>query len=175
MKKTIVLSMFPLALALAACGEAKKTEPAMKTVESHSCKAMIAEKVEPKSYEGRAEGPEEAKVAEDAWADVCGKLPEEQKASCKDEGKWEVMISGGSASAGGPTTYTKTIQLREKLTAKEFSAESESETSVDEACAAAVAAACKAAGSEGDCVAKGTHEARGRSSSTTRKKVAEPQ
>jgi len=163
------------ALTLSACGEPNKAAAATTEVDSHSCEVRVAAKAAPARYEGRAEGPDEAKVEEEAWADVCAKLPEELRESCRDESKWSVSSSGGSASAGGPTTFSKKITLEQKMEEKIFSGQAASHTSLDEACAAATLAACKAAGAEGDCVAAGSFESRGRSSQTTRKAVVAPQ
>lgn len=169
------MTMMTLAAALGGCGEAKEAAAAPATVESHSCTVKVAAKASPVIYEGRAEGPDREKVEEAAWADVCAKLPAALRESCKDESKWSMSISGGSASAGGPTTFSKTITLQEKVEERVFSGEAASQASLDEACAAATLAACKAAGAEGDCVAAGLFEPRGRSSQTTRKAVAAPQ
>lgn len=163
-----------LTLAVAACTQEAKTEPAAKpeatTVTEHRCSVQIVPADAPTGAEGKASGEDEAAVLDAAFADACAKLPEDARADCKDEGKFEVTIAGGSATADGKTNYTKTVTLKAKVATVE--GRGTSTTSKDEACAAAVAEACKAAGASGDCVAAGTHQKRGESSSTATQRTA---
>ena len=163
-----------LLLPLAACAQEAKTDAAAKpeatTVTEHRCTVQIAAAGEPTRVEGEASGEDEAAALEAAYADACTRLPEDARADCKDEGKFEVMIAGGSATADGKTNYSKTVTLKAKVATVE--GRGASTKSKDEACAAAVAEACKAAGATGDCVAAGTHQKRGESSSTATQRTA---
>lgn len=157
-------------VALAACGGAKEVPAAAtKSVTKHSCKIMVSKKAE--EFKGTANGDDQAKVEEAAWADVCAKLPEADRPSCKDESKFSVSKSGGSANAGGATSYNTNITLSAKHPTLDGSADSE--VSKDEACKAALTRACEAAGEKGDCLAGGKFEKKGESSSSTTSKTSE--
>lgn len=157
------------ALGLAACDSGAKDTPAeTKSVTKHTCTRIIAKKgVE---YKGTANGEDEAKVEEAAWADVCAKLPEAERPNCKDADKFMVMKSGGSANAGAGTNYNTNITLTSKH--PQVEGKSESETSKEEACKAALAKACEAAGEKGDCLADGKFESQGEMSSSQTSKVS---
>lgn len=168
----LLLSLSLVTLAAACSSEAKKEEApkAEATVVQHKCTIQVAPAGDPLRVEGSASGEDEAAVLEAAWTDACAKLPEADRASCKDEGKFDVVISGGSATSGGKTHYSKTIALQAKVAQHE--GRGESDKSKEEACKAAIAEACTAAGASGDCVAAGTHQKRGESSSTSTQRVA---
>ena len=147
---------------------AKDTPAETKSVTKHTCTKMIGKK--PVEYKGTANGDDQAKVEEAAWADVCAKLPEADRPSCKDETKFMVMKSGGSANAGAGTSYNTNITLTSK--SPQLEGKSESETSKEEACKAALIKACEAAGEKGDCLADGKYESQGEMSSSTSTKVS---
>lgn len=128
----------------------------------YSCFIQVGAKAE--SYSGKASGPDEKKVGDDAWADVCGKLPAADQANCKDGAKWSVAESGGSVASGGKTTFSKTLTLTRK--SDNFEGKAKSEVSSDEACKAAKAEACKKAGAEGDCIASGKFDLKGNGTGT---------
>jgi len=155
-------------LLLAACGAegAKKAEPTTKT--TFDCRIQVAKKkIGPVKGEGN--GDSEAKAEEAAWTNVCNALPGAVRDGCRDDKKFSVQKSTGSASAnGGPTNYSVTLTL--ESIEPEFSGEGSSEASKDEACAAAIADACGKAGEKGDCVAAGGFEKRGESMSKTVKR-----
>src|ERR1041385_4344228 len=98
---TILLSVS--LMALAACGSKKSggkggDKPAAGKVE---CTVLIGSNAKLAAVSGTSNGPDEAKVKEDAWADACKKLPADQQASCKDSSKYSAAESGGSAAWGG--------------------------------------------------------------------------
>lgn len=146
-------------------GEAPKAD-ATKT--SHTCKIMIAPKLGG-PYKADASDADAAKAEEAAWTAVCAKLPEAERAGCRDDKKFSVNKMSASMSAGGPTTHTVTLELT--AIPPEFSGEGASDESQDKACAAAVEAACTKAGDKGDCVAGGKFEQRGKSTSKKTVKV----
>ena len=165
----LVLRAALVLVAVSACGGAAKDTPAeTKSVTKYTCTKMIAKK--PMEYKASANGDDAAKVEEAAWTDVCGKLPEALRPSCKDESKFMVSKSSASANGGGATSYNTNITLTSKE--PELQGKSESETSKDEACKAALLKACEAAGEKGDCLADGKYESKGEMSSSTSSKVA---
>lgn len=155
-------------LLLAACGGegAKTAEPTSKT--TYACKIQVAKKkIGPVKGEGN--GDSEAKAEEAAWTNVCNALPGAVREGCRDDKKFSVQKSTGSASAnGGPTNYSVTLTL--ESIEPEFAGEGSSEASKEEACGAAIADACGKAGEKGDCVAAGGFEKRGESLSKTVKR-----
>lgn len=158
-----LVTPFALAAALAGCGggeQSKAAEGASKT--SYTCKIFVAKKVEGE-FKADASDADPAKAEEAAWAAVCAKLPEAERASCRDEKKFMAQKASASVSAGGPTTHTVTIEL--KPIAPEFDGEGSSDESQDKACAAAMEAACSKAGEPGDCVAGGKFQQNGKATS----------
>ncbi|MEZ4450121.1 MAG: hypothetical protein R3B09_11645 [Nannocystaceae bacterium] len=172
MTRTTQLLTFALVTLAAACSSEKKSEPKAEamTVTLHKCMIQVAPAGDPAKFEGTAQGEDETVVLEAAWTDVCAKLPEADKPTCKDDGKWEVMISGASGTLDGKTNYNKNVVLKARVETKDGSAESDK--TMEDACKAATIEACKAAGAEGDCIAAGTHQKRGESSSTSTQRVA---
>lgn len=163
-RRFAVLSALLLAAPTACGGDASPAAAApSKSVTRHSCTAMVAKKsVE---YTGTASGDDAARVEEAAWADVCAKLPEAERDGCRDEKKFAVAKMGGSVNAGAGTTHDTNITSTSL--APTFEGESESEVSKEEACRAALANACTAAGQPGDCLAAG-FEKKGEISSSQR-------
>lgn len=169
LRTPLTLSTLLVALvSLSACGSGSKETPAeAKSVTEHTCIRMIGRKgVE---YRGSASGDDSARVEEAAWADVCAKIPEVDRAGCKDESKFMVMKSGGSANAGAGTSYNTNITLTSKH--PQLEGKSESEVSKEDACKLALARACEAAGEQGDCIADGKYESQGEMSSTSISRV----
>lgn len=154
--------LLPLAFALAsapACGgDAKKSdEKAEKPApsKSHTCKIIVAAAVGDTKYKGNAATEDEA------WAAACEQIPEEQRGDCKNEDKFSKQTT--EVTVNDEKQYN--VVLKPK--AQEFEAEKESTESSEAACKAALEEACKAAGSEGDCVASGKFEKRGEMASST--------
>jgi hypothetical protein len=164
----IFVSALGLAAAAGCSGGAKEAPAETKSVTQHTCTRIIAKKAV--EYKGTANGDDQAKVEEAAWADVCAKLPEADRPNCKDESKFMVMKSGGSANAGAGTSYNTNITLTSKH--PQLEGKSESETSKEEACKAALLKACEAAGEKGDCIADGKFESQGEMSSSKTSKVS---
>ncbi|MBZ5708770.1 hypothetical protein [Nannocystis pusilla] len=104
-------------------------------------------------FTGKGSGEDPAKADEAAWTDVCAKLPEAERPTCRDETKWTVTKSSMSAGGGGSTTHSTTLTL--VAIAPTFAGEATTEVSSDEACKAALADACSKAGAPGDCLAAG--------------------
>jgi hypothetical protein len=153
-------------LVVSACGgDAKDTPaPASKATTRHSCTIMLARKAE--EYKGNASGEDEKLTLEAAWTAVCAKLPEAERAHCKDESKYGVMKMVGSGTSGGKTNYNIDLTLTSKPPTHE--GKGESETAKEEACKTALEQACKAAGESGDCLASGKLEKQGQSTSSQR-------
>ncbi|WAS95418.1 hypothetical protein [Nannocystis punicea] len=154
-KSTPVASALWLAACLAACGggsgsEAAPSKPASPKTE-YRCSIQVSKTAS--EFTGKGNGEDPAKADEAAWTDVCAKLPEAERATCRDETKWTVTKSSMSASGGGPTSHSTTLAL--VAIAPMFEGEAFSEASSDEACKAALADACTKAGSPGDCLAAG--------------------
>lgn len=155
-KSTPRASVLWLATCLAACGggggsEAAPSQPQGPKTE-YRCSMQVAKKSSGE-LTGKGNGEDPAKADEAAWADVCAKLPEAERATCRDETKWSVSKSSMSASGGGPVSHSTTLTL--VAIAPMFDGEASSEVSSDEACKAALADACTKAGSPGDCLSAG--------------------
>jgi hypothetical protein len=158
-----LITSITVTAALAGCGggeQPKAAEGASKT--SYTCKIFVAKKAEGE-FKADASDADPAKAEEAAWTAVCAKLPEADRASCRDDKKFTAQKVSASASAGGPTTHTVSIEL--KPIAPEFDGEGTSDESQDKACAAALEAACSKAGEKGDCVAGGKFQQNGKSTS----------
>ncbi|WP_096327770.1 hypothetical protein [Nannocystis exedens] len=145
-----------LAACLAGCGggggdEAAPSKPQGPTIE-YRCSIQVAKK-STGEFTGKGNGEDPARADEAAWTDVCAKLPEAERPTCRDETKWSVSKSSMSAGGGGPTTHSTTLTL--VAIAPLFEGEASSATSSDEACKAALADACTKAGSPGDCLSAG--------------------
>ena len=166
MKKALLLSFLLLACSKKADNSAAKGSAAAEKPASggtvYTCFDQIAAKAE--TFEGTSSGPDEKKAEAEAWATACAKLPAADQPNCHDASKFDVAQSGGSAGAGGKTTYTKTIKLTSHV--ETVQAEAKSNVSSDEACKAARVDACKKAGAEGDCVAGGKFEQKGHGTGT---------
>ena len=141
---------------------AKKAEKKAEPVYDFTCKVFVRKKVQ--VYEGKAtvEG-DEAAAKEQAVKAACEKLPEADRLSCSDDARFEKSLATGSLTSDGKTTYTVTAKVKEKF--PELTGKGSSRKDHDEACAAAIADACKLGGAEGDCVKAGTHEHKGYSKS----------
>ena len=170
---TLRLLCLPAALsllalgALPACGGEASTTigPAdAATTMKHSCTVMVARKSP--VYSGTASGDDPARTEEAAWADVCARLPEPERAGCRDEKQFVVARSGGPVDTGAGTRHTTSITLTAIVPTVEGKAESQ--TSKQEACTAALQLACEAAGAPGDCLAGGKFEMTGEISSSKR-------
>lgn len=136
------------------CGggeDAAKTSRAT-PVRTYGCSLEVSKRTDGE-YVGKGEGEDAAQAEAAAWTDVCAKLPEAERASCRDETKWSATKSSSSATAGETTTHTVTIQL--VPIAPTFAGEASSEVSSAAACEAALAEACARAGAPGDCLSAG--------------------
>ena len=172
---TTTLSVLVIAAALAAgCkGDRKKegdgtvgagagTQGAGDKASTYECKVIIAAKVAPHDpITGTATDADPAKAEEAAWADACKKLPPTEQPACKDSNRWSAATSSGTASGKTTTTITLTAASPPQITGKGASRENDAAASQ-----AALLDACQQAGAEGDCVAAGTHEARGKMASS---------
>jgi hypothetical protein len=159
--KSLPLLLFPLLLV--ACEEEAAPSKPREMVSTYECSLEVAKK--PTSYEGKAQmdgdaTPElEAEVEKAAWADACAKVPEAQRTDCKkDSPKFTWSAGGGTFTVNGKTSVSKNITVTERTDG--FAGKATSDKSADDAHAAALAQACKAAGASGDCVASGAYEER---------------
>ena len=125
----------------------------------HRCAVTIAEK-NGGGVTGVASGDDEGAVLDSAVADACAQLSDEERPFCRDEGRYQVTISGSSSELNGVKTFTKTVRLTPTKKPKTFTGEGSSADSSQAACEAAIVVACEAAGAKGDCVAAGTHDKR---------------
>lgn len=158
MRRNLITTM---AAAVLACGGGEPKAEATRT--SYTCKIFVAKKVEGK-VKADASDADPAKAEEAAWTAVCARLPEADRASCRDEKKFSAQkMSASMAANGGATNHTVTIEL--EAIAPEFDGEGASDESKEKACGAALAAACAKAGETGDCLAGGKFEKRGESTS----------
>lgn len=156
-----LLVALPALPALTACGGA---ETPAKAAAKHSCTIMVAKKA-PAEVKGSGSSEDKAKAEEAAWADACARLPEAERAGCKDPTRFSPAVSTGSASAnGGPTNYNVNVVLQPLVPTVEGKAEVE--TSKEDACKVALEKACEAAGEKGDCLAGGKFEKKGEISSS---------
>jgi hypothetical protein len=158
------LLVVSLVLGAAACHSEGQAAAAEGSASVHRCAIEIEARSAVEPIEGRASGDDEDTVLEAAWADACAKLEPAERDGCRDEGRYDVTISGSTSIVDGAAIYAKTIRLRAKTAS--FKGEGESPESPAKACAAATVAACEAAGASGDCVAAGTHVKRGESVSS---------
>ncbi|MDC0721380.1 hypothetical protein [Nannocystis bainbridge] len=154
-KSTPMAPVLGLAACLAACGGGSGSEPAPSQPQGpkteYRCSIQVANKAS--EFSGKGNGEDPAKADEAAWTDVCAKLPEAERPSCRDESKWSMTKSSMSASGGGPTAHSTTLTL--VAIAPMVDGEASSAVSSEEACKAALTDACAKAGSPGDCLAAG--------------------
>lgn len=155
-KNTPWMSVLGLAACLAGAGcggggEAAEAQAASPKT-TYRCSVQVSKKSSGE-FTGKGSGEDPAKADEAAWTDVCAKLPEADRPTCRDEKKWSMTKSSMSASGGGPVTHSTTLTLT--AIAPQFDGEGTSEASSEEACAAALSDACTKAGSPGDCLAAG--------------------
>ena len=172
--KTTTLTVLLVVAALAGCkGDRKKegdgtvgagagTQGAAGKGATYECKVIIAAKVAPADpITGTATDADPVKAEQAAWADACKKLPPTEQPACKDSNRWAATTSNGTANGKTTTTITLTAAPPPQITGKGASRENDAA-----ACQAALLDACQQAGAEGDCVAAGTHEARGKMASS---------
>lgn len=164
------------ALGLAAClmaagcgGGESSPAPAKTRKTTHTCTLQVSKKADGE-FTATGSGEDPAKAEEAAWAEVCAKLPEAERASCRDEAKWAATKTSSSSTSGEATTHTTTLKL--VPVAPSFDGEGTSEQSSDEACKAALAAACERAGAPRDCLAAG-YEKKGEA--RTKRTVLQPE
>lgn len=150
-----------LALPLACDKSDADGEAAPKT--EYTCTIIVAAQAgEPETFKGNFQGPDAQEAEDKAWEAVCAELPESDRADCKDSSKFAAATGTMEATLDDAPTYSTTITLTRVVAPEEFEAEVTGTESEDATCAEALAKACAAAGAEGDCVAAGTHERRGR-------------
>lgn len=157
-----------LALTLVACkdggessgGNQPTAAPAAPS-NKYACKVFLARKATVEPVTASVSGDDQAAAEAQARKEACDKLPEAHRGECGDSERWSASVVNGSMTANGQTTHTVKVQLsqvQQRVTGK-----GESTESMDQACADALAAGCKAGGAEGDCVAAGTFEKQGES------------
>jgi hypothetical protein len=122
----------------------KKAAPVEKTL--HSCLIQIKKKAEPVQGTGSAATEDEAKAK--AFDDACAKLPEADRADCKDTKKWSATVTTMKTDK----EVGATVKLETNVI---WTGKSKGHANADEACKAANAAACKEAGDAPDCVDAG--------------------
>jgi len=140
----------------------------------HRCTVTIAERSGAGVVSGIASGDDEGAVLDAALADACAQLSDAERPYCRDEGRFEVTISGSSSELNGVKTFTKTVRLTPTKKPQVFTGEGSSEASSAAACGAAILVACEAAGATGDCVAAGTHDKRSEGISSVNTSVTQP-
>lgn len=153
----VSVSWLAACLAVAACGGGGEATPSTPSTPAspkteYRCSIQVAKKASGE-FSGKGSGEDPGKADEAAWADVCAKLPEAERATCRDETKWSMTKSSMSASGGGPTAHSTTLTL--VAIAPTFDGEATTDVSSEEACKAALADACTKAGASGDCLAAG--------------------
>jgi hypothetical protein len=129
---------------------------------AHECKVVIAARPAPADpITGTGTDADPAKAEEAAWTDACKKLPPTEQPACRDTTRWTAAVSRGTAQGKTTATITLTAASPPQITGKGASKENEAA-----ACQAALLDACEQAGAQGDCVAAGTHESRGKMASS---------
>ncbi|HUS66326.1 MAG TPA: hypothetical protein VMZ28_17360 [Kofleriaceae bacterium] len=177
MKTTTLCAFLAMAVLSAACkGDKKKegdgtvgagagTQGEGGKGAAHECTVIVAAKAAPADpITGTGTDADEAKAEEMAWTDACKKLPPPEQPACKDSSRWSATTSKGTAQGKTTATITLIAAAPPQITGKGSSKENE-----EAACQAALLDACEKAGAQGDCVAAGTHEAKGKMASSSSK------
>jgi Na+-transporting NADH:ubiquinone oxidoreductase subunit NqrF len=151
-------------LVLAACGKKDDSGAGGGGASSYKCKIFIKKKAAP-PIEASASDADKAKATDAAWKAACDKLPAADQADCHNKDKWSAQVSEATMTANGTSSTTITLKLEQQM--PELKGKGVATTNKDDACAAALADACKAAGAQGDCVAAGGYEQTGKSVEST--------
>jgi len=162
-----------VALIATACGKDDDKKSGKKTGGDYEfgCKIFIKQKSSAKPIKGKVKTglEDEAKAKAEALKSACDQLPEAERASCPDKAKYKVQWVSASMSSNGKKFFSPNVTLKPKLA--EHRGKGTSEASSDEACKAAIAAACKAAGATGDCIKSGKWEKTGQGTSKKMKGI----
>lgn len=170
MTRTPLLLSTIFGLCLGACGGEAKKDAETKMVTTHSCTIIVGKKAGA-PFEGKGNDADKAKAEEAAWTDACAKLPEADRAGCRDDKKFSSTKAEMSVTANGTASYSVTITLAPVIPQVEGKADAQ--TTKEDACKAATVKACEAAGAKGDCLASGEYEKRGEMTKSSTTKTTE--